>query len=252
MLHKHPSAEQAQIYFGITEPVKKASCVFSKYLEKDIRHIYSVSVYQALKDHYNVSGLKEPHIAHIQKLLSGNIDDDFIKNSALLWANFYEQGVTIGEYIKLYQLLMSYFSAEAHKKYWFRYAKYRELNRSIRNLMLFDLAVGTSGQMEPSMRFVSDDEDFSTLSIDIAQQGDKDKKRKEILNEIRTLTLKSADLASKINGSLSNKTEKHNLENYTKELVSVTNRLKEINGLIEHTTDKPVLINTNSLLTELL
>lgn len=233
MLHKHPSAEQAQIYFGITEPVKKASSLFSKYLEKDIKHIYNVSIYQALKDHYDVSHLKDLHIAHIQKLLIGAIDDTFMKQSATLWGHFNKQGVTIGEYIKLYQLLMSYFSAEAHKKYWFRYAKYRELNRSIRNLMLFDLAAGTSGPVEHTLRFVSDDEDFSTLSLDIAHA--RSEGSQDLLKEVQNLTLRSAFLAKQIEASVAGKQNTDHLEDHAQELVLVTRRLKEINGLFNNT-----------------
>lgn len=144
MLHKHPSAEKAQIYFGITEKLKHDAANFFIYIQPKIGHIYDNSVYRALGEPHNLHDIRDKHLTHISTLLTGGIDHRFIEESHLIRKRYADQEVTTGEYIKLYQLIISYLSGEAHKKHWWRYKKYRDLNRAIRNLLLFDLAIGTS------------------------------------------------------------------------------------------------------------
>ena len=144
MLHKHPSAEKAQSYFGITEKLKHDAANFFIYIQPKLSYIYDNSIARALGDHFNSKEVRDKHVAHLSTLLTGGIDQRFINESHQIRKKYAKLGVTTGEYIKLYQLIISYLSGEAHKKHWWRYKKYRDLNRSIRNLVLFDLAIGTS------------------------------------------------------------------------------------------------------------
>lgn len=144
MLHKHPSAEKAQVYFGITEKLKHDAANFFIYIQPKMGHIYDSSIYRALGDHPHLHDIRDKHLTHLSTLLTGGIDHRFIDESHRIRKKYADQGVTTGEYIKLYQLIISYLSGEAHKKHWWRYKKYRDLNRAIRNLLLFDLAIGTS------------------------------------------------------------------------------------------------------------
>jgi hypothetical protein len=144
MLHKHPSAEKAQIYFGITEKLKHEAANFFIYIQPKLAQIYDNSVCSALGEDFNSKTVRDRHLNHLSTLLTGGIDHRFIEESHFLHKNYRDQGITTGEYVKLYQLIISYLSGEAHKKHWIRYKKYRDLNRSIRNLLLFDLAVATS------------------------------------------------------------------------------------------------------------
>lgn len=146
MLHKHPSAEKAQVYFGITEKLKHDAANFFIYIQPKLAQIYDNSAYRALGEHFNFQEVRDKHLTHLSTLLTGGIDHRFIEESHLLHKKYIERGVTMGEYIKLYQLIISYLSGEAHKKHWLRYKKYRDLNRSIRNLLLFDLAIATSSK----------------------------------------------------------------------------------------------------------
>jgi hypothetical protein len=156
MLHKHPSAEKAQVYFGITEKLKHDAANFFIYIQPKMGHIYDSSVYRALGEHHNLHDIRDKHLTHISTLLTGGIDHRFIDESHRIRKKYADQGVTTGEYIKLYQLIISYLSGEAHKKHWWRYKKYRDLNRAIRNLLLFDLAIGTSAkELESSVRNIS-------------------------------------------------------------------------------------------------
>lgn len=144
MLHKHPSAEKAQNYFGITEKLKHDAANFFIYIQPKMGPIYDSSIYRALGEHHTLHDIRDKHLTHIATLLTGGIDHRFIDESHHIRKKYADQGVTTGEYIKLYQLIISYLSGEAHKKHWWRYKKYRDLNRAIRNLLLFDLAIGTS------------------------------------------------------------------------------------------------------------
>ncbi|MDP3936159.1 MAG: hypothetical protein Q8Q56_04145 [Alphaproteobacteria bacterium] len=144
MLHKHPSAEKAQVYFGITEKLKHDAANFFIYIQPKMGHIYDSSVYRALGEHHNLHNIRDTHLTHLSTLLTGGIDHRFIDESHRIRKKYADHGITTGEYIKLYQLIISYLSGEAHKKHWWRYKKYRDLNRAIRNLLLFDLAIGTS------------------------------------------------------------------------------------------------------------
>jgi hypothetical protein len=144
MLHKHPSAEKAQSYFGITEKLKHDAANFFIYIQPKLSYIYDNSIVRALGDHFNSKEVRDKHVAHLSTLLTGGIDQRFINESHQIRKKYAKLDVTTGEYIKLYQLIISYLSGEAHKKHWWRYKKYRDLNRSIRNLVLFDLAIGTS------------------------------------------------------------------------------------------------------------
>lgn len=144
MLHKHPSAEKAQNYFGITEKLKHDAANFFIYIQPKLSYIYDNSIARALGKDFNTQEVRDKHLAHLSTLLTGGIDHRFIHESHQIRKSYAKLGVSIGEYIKLYQLIISYLSGEAHKKHWWRYKKYRDLNRSIRNLLLFDLAIGTS------------------------------------------------------------------------------------------------------------
>lgn len=144
MLHKHPSAEKAQNYFGISEKVKHDSANFFIYIQPKLGNIYDNSIARALDEHFASQFIRDRHLSHLSTLLAGGIDHGFIEESHAIWLKYSTHGVTTGEYIKLYQLIISYLSGEAHKKHWWRYKKYRDLNRAIRNLLLFDLAIGTS------------------------------------------------------------------------------------------------------------
>jgi D-ribose pyranose/furanose isomerase RbsD len=144
MLHKHPSAEKAQIYFGITEKLKHDAANFFICIQPKLGQIYDNSVYRALGENFNFQDVRDKHLTHLSTLLTGGIDHRFIEESHSLQKKYAGLGVTTGEYVKLYQLIISYLSGEAHKKHWWRYKKYRDLNRSIRNLLLFDLAIATS------------------------------------------------------------------------------------------------------------
>lgn len=144
MLHKHPSAEKAQNYFGISEKVKHDSANFFVYIQPKLGNIYDNSVAKALGENFSSQFIRDRHLSHLSTLLAGGIDHSFIEESHSIWFKYSAQGITTGEYIKLYQLIISYLSGEAHKKHWWRYKKYRDLNRAIRNLLLFDLAIGTS------------------------------------------------------------------------------------------------------------
>jgi hypothetical protein len=144
MLHKHPSAEKAQHYFGISEKVKHDAANFFIYIQPKFGNIYDTSILRALDAEFNAHLIRDKHLSHLATLLTGGIDHSFIEESHSIWFKYSASGVTTGEYIKLYQLIISYLSGEAHKKYWWRYKKYRDLNRAIRNLLLFDLAIGTS------------------------------------------------------------------------------------------------------------
>lgn len=146
MLHKHPSAEKAQVYFGITEKLKHDAANFFIYIQPKIGQIYDNSVYRALGEDFNSKDIRDKHLTHISTLLSGGIDHRFMEESHALQKKYADHGVTTGEYVKLYQLIISYLCGEAHKKHWWRYKKYRDLNRSIRNLFLFDLAIATSSK----------------------------------------------------------------------------------------------------------
>jgi hypothetical protein len=144
MLHKHPSPEKAQSYFGITEKLKHDAANFFIYIQPKLTYIYDNSISRALGESFNSKEVRDKHVAHISTLLTGGIDHRFINESHQIRKKYLKLGVTTGEYIKLYQLIISYLSGEAHKKHWWRYKKYRDLNRSIRNLLLFDLAIATS------------------------------------------------------------------------------------------------------------
>lgn len=144
MLHKHPSAEKAQSYFGITEKLKHDAANFFIYIQPKLSYIYDNSIVRAFGDHFNSKEVRDKHVAHLSTLLTGGIDQRFINESHQIRKKYAKLDVTTGEYIKLYQLIISYLSGEAHKKHWWRYKKYRDLNRSIRNLVLFDLAIGIS------------------------------------------------------------------------------------------------------------
>ena len=144
MLHKHPSAEKAQVYFGITEKLKHDAANFFIYIQPKMGHIYDSSIYRALGEHHDLHDIRDKHLTHLSTLLTGGIDYRFIDESHRIRKKYADHGITTGEYIKLYQLIISYLSGEAHKKHWWRYKKYRDLNRAIRNLLLFDLAIGTS------------------------------------------------------------------------------------------------------------
>jgi hypothetical protein len=146
MLHKHPSAEKAQVYFGITEKLKHDAANFFIYIQPKMGHIYDSSIHRALGEHHTLHDIRDKHLTHLSTLLTGGIDHRFINESHRIRKQYADQGVTTGEYIKLYQLIISYLSGEAHKKHWWRYKKYRDLNRAIRNLLLFDLAIGTSAK----------------------------------------------------------------------------------------------------------
>lgn len=149
MLHKHPSAEKAQNYFGISEKVKHDSANFFIYIQPKLGNIYDNSIARALDEHFVSQFIRDRHLSHLSTLLAGGIDHSFIEESHAIWLKYSTHGVTTGEYIKLYQLIISYLSGEAHKKHWWRYKKYRDLNRAIRNLLLFDLAIGTSSNDRP-------------------------------------------------------------------------------------------------------
>lgn len=169
MLHKHPSAEKAQVYFGITEKLKHDAANFFIYIQPKLGQIYDNSVYRALGEHFNFQDVRDKHLTHISTLLTGGIDHRFIEESHLLHKKYIDRGVTTGEYVKLYQLIISYLSGEAHKKHWWRYKKYRDLNRSIRNLLLFDLAIATSSkELESSISNAHQSKKLlqSTLSIE--------------------------------------------------------------------------------------
>lgn len=144
MLHKHPSAEKAQTYFGITEKLKHDAANFFIYIQPKLSYIYDNSISRALGENFNSKEVSDKHVAHISTLLTGGIDHRFINESHQIRKKYATLGVTTGEYIKLYQLIISFLSGEAHKKHWWRYKKYRDLNRSIRNLLMFDLAIATS------------------------------------------------------------------------------------------------------------
>lgn len=146
MLHKHPSAEKAQYYFEITEKIKQDASSFFPHIQPKIGNIYDNSARRSLDENFNFPHVRDKHLAHLSMLLAGGIDHAFIEASHQLYMMYATEGVTSGEYIKLYQLIISYLSGEAHKKHWWRYKKYRDLNRAIRNLLLFDLAVGTSSK----------------------------------------------------------------------------------------------------------
>ncbi|MDP3641237.1 MAG: hypothetical protein Q8R43_02250, partial [Alphaproteobacteria bacterium] len=126
--------------------------------------IYDSSIYRALGEHPNLHDIRDHHLTHISTLLTGGIDHRFIDESHRIRKKYADQGVTTGEYIKLYQLIISFLSGEAHKKHWWRYKKYRDLNRAIRNLLLFDLAIGTSQKdLESSL------DNFSKISAASSQ-----------------------------------------------------------------------------------
>lgn len=150
MLHKHPTSEKLQKYFGITEKAKYDSASFFIYIQPKVGKIYDASVLKALGEDFNPHKIRDKHIAHLSTLLTGGIDHAFVTNAQKIYAVYNNEGITPGEYIKLYQLIMSYLNGEAHKKNWWRYKKYRDLNRAIRNLLLFDLAISTSPEKSAS------------------------------------------------------------------------------------------------------
>lgn len=185
MLHKHPSAEKAQVYFGITEKLKHDAANFFIYIQPKMGHIYDSSVYRALGEHHNLHDIRDKHLTHLSTLLTGGIDHRFIDESHLIRKKYADQGVTTGEYIKLYQLIISYLSGEAHKKHWWRYKKYRDLNRAIRNLLLFDLAIGTSPKkVESSVGNFSSVEETSDQATLLMDESETFKATLEELGEL--------------------------------------------------------------------
>ena len=143
MYHKKDSVEKTQKYFGITEQLKNDAANFFVYIQPKLGKIYDESVRRGLREDLNFHDIRDKHLSHLSTLLTGGIDRRFIEESCLIWKTYAAKGVTMSEYIRLYQLLMSYFSGEAHKKHWWRYKRYRNVSRAVRNLLLFDLAVGT-------------------------------------------------------------------------------------------------------------
>lgn len=178
MLHKHPTAEKLQKYFGITEKTKYDSASFFIYIQPKIGKIYDASIQKAVDEDFNSHKIRDKHIAHLSTLLTGGIDHTFVTNAQGIYAQYTEAGVTTGEYIKLYQLIMSYLNGEAHKKNWWRYKKYRDLNRAIRNLLLFDLAVSTSSEKNISLTKESTTQlapsDIKKYEVSIAQSINAD------------------------------------------------------------------------------
>lgn len=150
MLHKHPSAEKAQDYFGVTEKVKLDAANFFIWVQPKIGLIYDHAARKAFDEDFNFQDIRTTHISHISRLLTGEIDHTFIDEAHKVYACYLSHGITTGEYIKLYQLIISHLNGEAHKKHWLGYKKYRDLNRAIRNLLLFDLAISTSFKDQPS------------------------------------------------------------------------------------------------------
>ena len=84
MLHKHPSAEKAQVYFGITEKLKHDAANFFIYIQPIIGQIYDNSVYRALGEDFNSKDIRDKHLTHISTLLSGGIDHRFMEESHAL------------------------------------------------------------------------------------------------------------------------------------------------------------------------
>lgn len=131
-------------YFGITDLTQQESALFFIYIQAKLSKIYNLSTFKALPSPLNLQKIRNQHVAHISTLFTGGADNNFLENSHKIWRAYQELGVSHGEYIKLYQLMISYITSEAHKKYWYRYKKYRKVSRAIRNLLMFDLAIGIS------------------------------------------------------------------------------------------------------------
>lgn len=133
-------------YFGITELTQQESALFFIHIQEKLPKIYNLSTFRAIPSPLNLQNIRNQHVAHISTLLTGGGDNNFINKSNEIWQAYQSIGVSHGEYVKLYQLIISYITSEAHKKYWYKYRKYRQVSRAIRNLLMFDLALSMSFQ----------------------------------------------------------------------------------------------------------
>lgn len=143
-MHKVISNHKLLNYFGISENTQHESALFFIYIQSKLSTIYDISAFKAFPSPLVLRNIRNKHISHLSTLLTGAIDNQSHNNAHQIWLFFKKSGVSYGEYVKFYQLIISYLTGEAQKKYWYRYKKYRKVSRAIRNLLMFDLAVSVS------------------------------------------------------------------------------------------------------------
>lgn len=125
-------------YFGITERMQQNAQVFFEKVRKKLPAIYDASARRGSISQEAITSARKAHIQHLALLLSSphkrstDITDELVNT-------YLAHNTSPVQISRLYQVLLSHLCGEAHKLYWWRYKKYRDINRTLRALLIMDL-----------------------------------------------------------------------------------------------------------------
>lgn len=132
------ASSQLSSYFGITPRMQEKAKTFFEKVRKKLPAIYDACAKRAFDAPNAIAAIRRLHLEHLTALFSGEYEK--LEAEAMeIGELFIEFDITPLEISKFYQVLLSHLCGEAHQLNWWKYKKYRDINRTLRGLTLMDL-----------------------------------------------------------------------------------------------------------------